>query len=204
MIRVPRNSLVLTFLLLFTLLKSQETVIKIPFSQPKKLIVDAGDNQVINSGQSITLGTDVSITGGSPDYQYLWKDEEDHEYSTPTISVTEEGSYFLTVTDENHCSAIDSVYISRYTAIDNNEAVSGFLIFPNPSSGVVNITVKNAENPVILEIVSEEGKVVYEQKLEISSQDFTGMIDLTGLDTGIYYIRLIRTGGSLVKPIIIQ
>jgi hypothetical protein len=204
MIRVPRNSLVLTFLLLFTLLKSQETVIKIPFSQPKKLIVDAGDNQVINSGQSIMLGTDVSITGGSPDYQYLWKDDEDHEYNTPTISITEAGSYFLTVTDENHCSAIDSVHISRYTAIDNHESVSGFLIFPNPSSGVVNITVKNAENPVILEIVSDEGRVVYEQNLEISSQDFTGMIDLTGLDAGTYYIRLIRTGGSLVKPIIIQ
>ncbi len=59
MIKVPRILLVLTFIVIVSQLKSQETIIKVPFSQPKKLILDAGKNQELPAGQSLTLGTDV-------------------------------------------------------------------------------------------------------------------------------------------------
>jgi hypothetical protein len=199
-----RILLVLALIFLFSLLKSQETIIKVPFSQPKKLTLDAGENQVLSAGQTITLGTDVSITGGTPGYRYTWKDSGNSEYSTPTISVSEAGSYYLIVTDEKQCMAIDSVIVSEFSAIENSESVTGFSLFPNPSQGVFFYRIIKPESKEILEIISEGGRVVYKKEFGSAHGDLTGFIDLTGYGKGLYYVKLMRNGSSQVKPVIIQ
>jgi hypothetical protein len=204
MIKVPRITLFFGFMLLISLAKSQETIIKVPFSQPKKLIADAGDNQVLYTGQTVTLGTDVSITGGSPEYSYNWKDDENNEYSTPAITVGKAGNYYLTVTDINHCTAIDSVNIALSTSVLNNEDAGKFSLFPNPSSGLFYFIVKSSEKNIGIEVASAEGRVVFKRKFEVSDHVLTGTIDLTGYDKGVYHVRLIMTDGSLIKSVVIQ
>lgn len=201
---VPHISLLALFLFFFSLLKSQETLIKVTFFQPKKLIVDAGDNQVLITGQTITLGTDASISGGTPEYFYNWKDNSGNEYSTPTIAVNEAGSYYLTVTDENHCTAIDSVYVSPITSLEKNEASAGLSLFPNPSSGMFNFRVNSPGENFKIEVLSAEGRVVFKRIFEVSDNPFIGTIDLAGFDKGVYHVKLISTDGSLTKSIIIQ
>lgn len=204
MLRAPRVGLILLFLQLFTQLKSQETIIKVPFSQPKKLVVDAGDNLVISEGQTITVGTDVNITGGSPEYLYNWKDDKNNEYSTLTFSVNETGKFYLTVTDENHCTEVDSVFVSLPTLLEENETDARLTLFPNPSSGLFYFRIKAPGINVKIEVVTTEGRVVFKKEYESLNQDFTGMVDLTGFDKGVYYVKLIRTDSSLIKSIIIQ
>jgi hypothetical protein len=204
MIKVPCFSLFFGFMLLFPMAKSQETIIKVPFSQPKKLMVDAGDNQVLYTGQTITLGQDVIITGGSPEYLYNWKDEENNEYSTPAITVSEAGNYYLTVTDVNHCSALDSVNIALSTSIMNNDEAENFSLFPNPSSGLFYFKGRSSEKYISIEVASAEGRVVYKRIFEVSNHVLNGTIDLTGYDKGVYHVRLIMTDGSLIKSIVIQ
>jgi hypothetical protein len=199
-----RICLVFPFLLFFTVLRSQETVIRVTFSQPTKLAADAGEDQDLYTGQSLTLGTDVSITGGTPGYQLTWKDTGGNEYVTPTIAVTVPGSYYLTVTDEKHCTDTDSVRVSWVTATDNTNAVSGFSLFPNPSGGVFFFRAEHLENPVKLEVISADGRVVFKQDFEIINPEFTGRIDLSGFDKGAYYVKLTGTGGSLTNSIIIK
>lgn len=204
MIKIARISLFLGFIVLFQGARSQETIIKVPFSQPKKLIADAGDNQVLITGQSITLGQDVSITGGTPEYSYKWKDNENNEYSTLSITVSDAGKYYLTVTDEQHCTAVDSVNIALYTTIEKNKEGGGFSVFPNPSSGLFYFKVKAPENTISIEVASAEGRVVFNRKFEVSDHDLTGTIDLTGYDKGVYHVRLIMKDGSLIKSVVIQ
>ncbi len=204
MIRFPGIILVFTFTLSFSLLKSQETIIKVPFSQPKKLMLDAGDNQVLSDGQTITLGTDVSISGGTPSYMYTWKDSRNNEFSTPTISVSEAGSYYLIVTDEKQCTATDSVIVNLFSAIENSESGTGFSIFPNPSAGIIYYRIAKPESSVILEVISAEGRVVFKKEFETAPGDLTGFIDLTGYGQGLYHVKMMRSGSSSVKSIIIQ
>jgi hypothetical protein len=204
MIKVPRILLVLTFIVIVSYLKSQETIIKVPFSQPKKLILDAGKNQELPAGQSLMLGTDVKISGGSPEYLYSWKDSRDNEYSTPVITVSETGSYYLTVTDENHCTAVDSVYVSQPTSISEDQTTSGYSLFPNPSAGLVYFTLKNPGNRFKIEVVSRDGRIVFQQKFEASGPDVAGVIDLTDFDKGVYFVKLITADGSSTKSIIIH
>ncbi|MCB0705903.1 MAG: T9SS type A sorting domain-containing protein [Saprospiraceae bacterium] len=49
----------------------------------------------------------VSVSGGTPDYSYLWSTGD----NMPQISDLEAGVYYVTVTDVNGCTAIDSVEI---------------------------------------------------------------------------------------------
>jgi len=204
MIKVPRFGLVLLFLLFFTVLRSQETIIRVPFSQPKELVADAGENQNISAGQVITVGTDATIAGGTPEYLYAWKDEGGNEYSTPTFAISGPGVYYLIVTDEKHCTARDSVLNSQVSAIGNSNWVSGFSLFPNPSNGIFYFKLENPFDPVNLEVVSAEGRIVFKQEIESGHSDFTGKIDLTGFDRGVYYVKLTGIGDSLIRSIIIQ
>jgi hypothetical protein len=204
MMKVPRILLVLMFIVIVSQLKSQETIIKVPFSQPKKLVVDAGENQVLPAGQSLTLGTDIKVSGGSPEYLYSWKDSKDNEYSMPVITVSESGNYYLTVTDENHCSAVDSVYISLFTSVSEDQATVGYSLFPNPSTGLVYFSLKNPGNDFEIEVVSRDGRIVFQQRFETSGTEVTGMLDLTGFDKGVYFVTLITSDGSSTKSIIIH
>ena len=204
MIKVRRVYLVLSFLLFFSMIRSQETLIRVPFSQPGRLTLDAGENQDLSAGQTITLGTDANITGGTPEYQYSWNNKGGNEYSTPTIVITSPGSYYLTVTDEKHCTATDSVLVLRVTATGSTNTVSGFSLFPNPSTGLFYFKLENPANHVNLEVISSEGRLVFKQKFETSHSDFTGKVDLTGFDKGVYYVKLTGIGDSLIRSIILR
>ncbi len=81
---------------------------------------------------------------------------------------------------------------------------SGYSLFPNPSTGLVYFTLKNPGNRFKIEVVSREGRIVLQQKFEASGPDVTGVIDLTGFDKGVYFVKLITADGSSTKSIIIH
>ncbi len=53
----------------------------------------------------------VSVSGGTPPYQYAWSDGANQ--ATDTAFNLAAGKYFVTVTDDNNCSAVDSVTINE-------------------------------------------------------------------------------------------
>lgn len=62
-------------------------------------------NTVICSGSAATLSTNV--TGGNPGYTYSWtKDGTSLSQTTPSISVTEIGTYTVTVGDNTNCTPV--------------------------------------------------------------------------------------------------
>jgi hypothetical protein len=80
----------------------------------------------------------------------------------------------------------------------------GYSLFPNPSSGLVYFSLKNPGNDFEMEVVSRDGRIVFRQKFEASGRDVNGMLDLTGFDKGVYFVKLITADGSSTKSIIIH
>ena len=70
--------------------------------QPMEVVVDAGDNDTINMGESYV----VSATAGFA--SYLWNTGE----TTQNITVSDEGSYIVTVTTVDGCQGVDSMYLT--------------------------------------------------------------------------------------------
>ena len=69
--------------------------------EPIIITIDSVTN-ILCTGEA-TGSASVSVTGGSPDYTYLWDDPAGQ--TTATASNLEAGSYTVVVTDENGCMA---------------------------------------------------------------------------------------------------
>lgn len=79
------------------------------------LIVDAGVNQVIQSGTSTQIGGVPTASGGTPPYLYSWSPTatlNNSSASNPLSSPTVNTTYNLTVTDSKGCSATDNVQVN--------------------------------------------------------------------------------------------
>ncbi|NJK85512.1 MAG: hypothetical protein HC906_05660, partial [Bacteroidales bacterium] len=95
--------------------------ITVNISQASLLRVNAGGNVQIIDNEYITLGGDALVTGGTPSYLYLWKNELGEELSSEKITaVNTPGKYILMVTDIKHCTATDTLLVSTFTSLHKN------------------------------------------------------------------------------------
>lgn len=134
------------------------------------LQANAGNNFTLCPGATVTLGSSIPATGGTPPYIFNWSPAtglNTTSVANPTLTVTSGGYYVLEVRDTNDSLAIDSILItvpnlSIYTAgkdtaycpgnasniiLGNpiNSSAPGITFNWSPASGLNNPT---APNPV--------------------------------------------------------
>ncbi len=140
-----------------------------------------------NGGEddTICLSNNVTLTasGGSG---FAWSTGD--STSSITITPTFTSTYFVTVTDSNNCSSIDSVIVNvdtcvGITDINSNMQVS---IFPNPVSLSATVTVNGNIEGLTYSIKDLAGRTFIEKN--ISNNTFT--IERNTLEDGLYLIEL--------------
>jgi hypothetical protein len=107
--------------------------------QPTQLIVN------INNVQSSCYGTstgsiNLSVSGGSPSYSYLWSGPNSYSSTQLNISNLATGSYTLTVTDNKGCTSIKNVFVPSYNQVIINSIVTN-IACKGELSGAIDITV---------------------------------------------------------------
>ncbi len=88
--------------------------------------------------------------------------------------------------------------ISKYT---NNNNVS---ISPNPSNGLIAITLKGFSNDVKLQLQNAQGKSIYTSNFVAESANFTKTLDLSNYPKGIYFIQINNNGKISVNKVVLQ
>ena len=58
----------------------------------------------------------ATVTGGTPNYTYLWND--DNAETTATATNLSSGTYTVSVTDDNNCSTTGSISIAEPTLLN--------------------------------------------------------------------------------------
>nr|NQU93724.1 T9SS type A sorting domain-containing protein [Bacteroidota bacterium] len=119
---------------------------------PLPLISDAGDNALIEIGESVTLYGNAE--SGTPPYSFLWSNGE----TTPfiTVSPTITTIYSFTVSDDAGCQAIDFVIVEvlpghLFDTVQVSfgwSGISSYILPENPA--VANIFLPNINDLVIL------------------------------------------------------
>ncbi|MCX6267421.1 MAG: putative Ig domain-containing protein [Bacteroidetes bacterium] len=154
---------------------------------------DDGDN-------TLTYGS--KLTNGDPLPSWLTFDTITASFSgipptTQTLNIK------VTATDSAQASASGNlkITITPHTSTDQiNQETGGERIFPNPTSGLINISLNAfSGNKAIAEVRTLQGKAV----LSTSFNKY-GCIDMTGNPKGIYILKLLVGNEITVRKICLQ
>lgn len=79
------------------------------------------------------------------------------------------------------------------------------LVFPNPSSGVVTISLAGYEGvKTDLLIMNVIGNIVYKEVVQDASPQFSKTLDLSKLSKGLYYVKIETPSYSEVRKVILR
>jgi len=85
------------------------------FIDVTSMIANAGSDQTICEGSSVSLGGNPSASGGVMPYTYSWSTAfslNDSTAANPLATLSTATGFSLTVTDSNSCTATDNVFIN--------------------------------------------------------------------------------------------
>ena len=97
-----------------------------------------------------------------------------------------------TITAQNGDAQDWTIKVTEATATGVNSVIGNNInIYPNPSNGIINITNSNNSK---LNVIDSNGKVVLNTTIN-------GSIDLSNLETGIYYLIIVKNTTTITRTI---
>ena len=113
---------------------------------------------------------------------------------------TTDGDYAVIVT-QNDCSDTSVCMNVIITGIDENDSKNVFIIYPNPTDGLFNVSFSNGiDNSYVISIRNALGQLIE----QFSPINQLVEIDLSGQDKGIYFLNISNTDSSTIVKVIKQ
>lgn len=151
-------------------------------------IVNLGGDTLVSATTPVVLNAGVGFNS------YSWTTGD----STNAINVFSDGSYCVTITDSNDCTASDCIYVRLTTSISNIET-NYFDLYPNPIIDFVTIRSNSVLNTKI-QLFNSIGMLVLDN---VILENFL-KLDLSALARGTYYLRLSNQASVQTQRIILQ
>lgn len=130
-----------------------------------------------------------------------------------TITTTVAGTFSVTAIADATCTGTSSgsaVVTSCYvgpppTGMEENSSLKDIIIYPNPTSGNIHISIKNADfSELQITVVDVLGTAIYSGLEKGISSDFLTQINLQHVPSGMYYIKLSNGNDHVINKLIIQ
>jgi len=167
----------------------------ITVTQPDSIAISAVTTNESGTGANGTI--DLTTIGGTAGYSFSW----DNGMTTEDISGLTAGTYVVTVTDTNGCTQTLSVNITSTVGMVEINNLD-FEVFPNPSNGMLTLSVpNNGTEHYAIEVVNALSQVVFVKNIVTNTDS---KVDLTHLRSGMYYLNIVSGQTVGTKRIIIQ
>ncbi|MCB9233812.1 MAG: DUF2341 domain-containing protein [Bacteroidia bacterium] len=149
----------------------------------------------------VTHSAETLSTGSYATYQWNLNGNPIAGANSQSYVAPENGNYSVTVTDSNGCEGTSGVLLSGNLGLESGE----FEVYPNPSSGWVNISGSSSEgNDLLIYIMDLKGREVFHQAFAINHGKFKVDADLSGLAKGIYLLQIRSGDQSTGRQIILK
>jgi hypothetical protein len=163
-------------------------------SESALFVVNESPELILDTLSFETLATgvgeaEVSATGGTPPYDYLWSNGQ----TGATATLAADGAYTVTVTDSNGCS----VTANFSTPVSVSEIYEDkFIVFPNPAENNLNVH-SVFEHDYVIDIYSSLG--VHLHRFEATDRKIS--IDVSEWSIGLYFIVCSSSEGRVMHRI---
>lgn len=148
---------------------------------------------------NIASGQSAQLDAGAGFALYEWSTTE----TTQTISVNTTGTYWVVVTDSHQCQATDTIVVNVGVGIPNVQGSVGFLLYPNPASGQVEIRVDHPAQNFHIKITDAVGRMLFMDQ-HSSSLSYHKTVDLHEFARGIYYVTVTTENGSSTRQLVLE
>ena len=168
----------------------------ITISEPSEMKIQtttSPDNSTTAFGDG---SANVNVIGGIAPYTMIWSDPF-HQTTVTAINLLA-ATYFVTVTDQNGCNVSDKAVVSSTNGINEFGVLSKINIYPNPFIDKINIEVPQINSDIDIAISNISGQELIQYKIF----DTQTTIDISRLESGVYYLKLIYKDNILVIKII--
>jgi hypothetical protein len=201
------KNLIILILALGTFISNAQKVVTLTVNQPPELSLEvAKQDTTILIGTSVTLGTDLVVTGGSSGYQYSWSPAaslNDSALANPVASPTDTTVYILTVTDLFGCSFSVQYTVNTRGPNVNSEIIPvsqrlQAVLYPNPNEGKFRVRVSGMPSAKIELAISDiNGRIIKKQVIRNFNGEHTEMLQLN-LAPGAYSL-FINSGSEILN-----
>jgi len=160
----------------------------------------------VNLGVDTTLCSDQIMTlDAGPAAYYIWSTGETTQTITvdSTDAIGGAATIWVNATNEFGCMSTDTVVFTFYscTGINENNDHVTLGVYPNPTTGLISISVNGLNANADLNIYTLEGQVVYTEKVNGNS---VIKCDLSNLPKGVYVVRMNNEMTNLITKLVIQ
>ncbi|HEY6162284.1 MAG TPA: T9SS type A sorting domain-containing protein [Bacteroidia bacterium] len=140
-----------------------------------------------------------TLTGGSPSGGTYSGTGVSSGNFDPSVAGIGTHTITYTYSDVNGCtdSASQTITVNACTGVNNVQDDGLFSVFPNPSSGTINIVAGEEMHSAALEIRDIQGRMVYSRELGTLTKNKNVQLDLSSLANGTYMIKI--SSGNAVR-----
>lgn len=187
---------------------SNGQTLSVTVNQPPQQPASITGNTSVNVGQTITY----SISPVANTNNYNWNITGGGTITNSPITSADvlwnvAGTYTITVNAQNDCgtSTATSVTVNVFnpTAVINPDDEFKIQVLPNPTTGIFYVKAKGVNNKSIdVEVISNNGQLVYSYKTKATSNEFLHSIDLQNAADGMYEVQIIVDKKVYVRQVI--
>jgi len=146
----------------------------------------------------------VNFKGAAGAISLQWNDP--NSSASPTVTGLPAGTYTVTISDGNGCSATDSVEVLSNVSIDDELAmgIQQWELFPNPTTGqLTSVLSLNEATQLDIQVLDLMGKTLIQQA---HAQNLTHEIklDLSDLPAGVYLVQVQSELGKATKRVMVK
>lgn len=164
-----------------------------PPNEPLTVSATAMPAQDVNNG----IATAVAEGGVAP-LSYAWNTGD----TTATAQPLTPGTYSVTVTDANGCTATTEVVVDFISGLGDLTGLNEFRLLPNPTDGKFQAWITfDQDEEVVVEIYAADGRSL--QRNTYRGQHLALLLDLTNQTDGVYFISVRTARGSATKPVVL-
>jgi hypothetical protein len=130
----------------------------------------------------------ITLTSGTPPGGVYFGSGVNGNQFDPSLTFVGESTIGYSYSDFNGCSNLvnESIAVEICAFIANSDRSKAFHVYPNPSSGKLNIQLQEGCSFAEMSLFSLDGKLITQKQLSASSQSF----DFSYVSSGVYFIRL--------------